>query len=261
MIVSGTYLDLVLLIFLAAVSYIELVKASKPEYKPFMRKIPAIEAITEGVGKSVEENKPVHYAMGASGGQLYSNLVSMTLTALAMLNYIAKLCARYGARLIVHMPYQSESIPLIEAITEEGYKHEGKPEMFKREDLRYYGTGALTWTQGVTASFAEEGVGLNLEIGIFYSDCPISLEMAKIMGGMNVGGTGRWIMVYAFAMMCDYVFLGEEIYTAGAIVSENALMLSGVIIEEWGKYFVFALTAIGLILLVFGANVASIFSM
>lgn len=261
MIRTGTYFDIIFLAVLVIASWYYMNKAIKGEELPRLRTIPAIAAITEGVGRSIEADKPVHYAMGASGGQLYSTLVSMTLTGLAFLRYIAKLCARLGARLIVHMPYQAESIPLIEATAREGYLEEGKPEMFRVEDLRYYGRGSLTWTQGVTSSFAQEGVGLNLSIGIFYSDCPISLEMAKIMGGMNVGGTGRWIMVYAFAMMCDYVFLGEEIYAAGAIVSENPLMMSGIIIEEVGKIFVFLLLAIGLLLAAVGVDVQALFSM
>jgi hypothetical protein len=255
---DGVWLDLTLLVILVVASYYYN-KKSLAGKLPSLRKIPAIDAITEGVGKSVEENKPVHYAMGASGGQLYTQLVSMTLVALAFLNYISKLCAKYEANLIVHMPYQAESIPMIEAMVRDGYKSEGKSEFFKTSMLRYYGYGALTWTQSVTHSYDEEGVGLNLSIGIFYSDCPISLEMAKIKGGLNVGGTGRWIMVYAFAMMCDYVFLGQEIYVAGAIVSGNPTLLSGVFTEEIGKYYSYILLAIGLILALFGVGVAKAF--
>jgi hypothetical protein len=39
-------------------------------------------------------------------------------------------------------------------------------------------------------------------------------------------------MVYAFAMMCDYVFLGEEIYAAAAQISEDPAMLSGILIKR-----------------------------
>ncbi len=260
-IVPGTSLSAVVLLVIAAASYYYFEKIKDPSYQPKLRDIPAINAIKEGVGKSLEENKPVHYQMGASGGQLYSTLVSMTLVALTFLRYISRLCAEMGAKLIVHMPYQAESIPLIEGTTLEGYKEAGKPEAFQRENLRYYGRGALTWTQGVTASFAQEGVGLNLAIGIFYSDCPISLEMAKYMNGLNVGGTGRWIMVYAFAMMCDYVFLGEEIYAAAAVVSQDKMMLVGMLIEEVGKFFVFLLLGLGLILSLVGMDVVSLLSM
>ena len=257
MIESGSYLDIGFLALMTIMTQYYLKKAVDGTL-PKLRTIPAIAAIEEGVGKSLEENKPVHYAMGASGGQLYSTLVSMTLTSFAFLKYIASLCARLGSRLIVHMPYQTESIPMIEGMVREGYMIEGKEDEFRLEDLRYYGRGALTWTQGVTASYAQEGVGLNLSIGIFYSDCPISLEMAKIMGGMNVGGTGRWIMVYAFAMMCDYVFLGEEIYAAAAIVSQNPTMLSGIFVEEMGKFFSIGMTILGVILALAGLNIAPI---
>jgi len=261
MIKTGTYLDLLLFLVMVATTYYYFSKTKDPEWKPFIRHIPALDAIKEGVGKSVEENKPVHFAMGASGGQLYSTLVSMTLTALAFLRYLAIMCAEYGARLIVHMPYQTESIPIIEGTVREAYAFAGKPELYRREDLRYYGYGSLTWTQGVTASYAEEDVGLNLSVGIFYSDCPISLEMAHIMGGMNIGGTGRWIMVYAFAMMCDYVFLGEEIYAAAAQISKDPIMLTGILIEEVGKFFTYIMLFLGLVLNAVGVNVDVLFSL
>lgn len=256
---TGAVWDLILLLVLSATSYYYMNKALKGEELPKIRTLAAIEAMEEGVGRSVEADKPVHFAMGASGGQLYSTLVSMTLTGLAMANYVARLCAKLNARLIVHMPGQAESIPAVEGQVREGYLREGKPEMFIREDMRYYGRQASSWTQGVTASYAEEGVGVNISVGIFYSDCPISLELAKFHGGMNIGGTGRWIMAYAFAMMCDYVLLGEEIYAGAAQVSENPLMLSGIAIEEIGKLFVYGMIALGLVLSVLGVSAATTF--
>jgi hypothetical protein len=78
-------MDMLLLLVMTAASYYYYEKTKDPNWKPFLRDIPALGAITEGVGKSVEENKPVHYAMGASGGQLYSRLFSMTRGARAFL--------------------------------------------------------------------------------------------------------------------------------------------------------------------------------
>ncbi len=69
---DGTLQPLILLAVLVAATYVYNKKAYAGEGKADqLREIPAIAAITEGVGKSVGENKPGHYAMGASGGQLY----------------------------------------------------------------------------------------------------------------------------------------------------------------------------------------------
>jgi hypothetical protein len=68
-------------------------------------------------------------------------------------------------------------------------------------------------------------------------------------------------MVYAFAMMCDYVFLGEEIYAAAAQISEDPAMLSGILIEEVGKFFVYILLIIGTLLAAVGLDVASLLSL
>jgi hypothetical protein len=68
-------------------------------------------------------------------------------------------------------------------------------------------------------------------------------------------------MVYAFAMMCDYVFLGEEIYAAAAQVSKDPLMLSGILIEEIGKYFVYLMLGLGLLAGLVGLNVGALLSL
>ncbi len=59
-------------------------------------------------------------------------------------------------------------------------------------------------------------------------------------------------------MMCDYVFLGEEIYAAAAIVSQNPTMLSGIFVEELGKFFSIAMSIVGVLLALVGLNIAPI---
>lgn len=260
MIRSGTYWDLILLIVMSIATYYYMRRAGRGEKLPTIREIPAVEAIYEGVGRSIELNKPVHFAMGASGGQLYSSLVSMTLAALMLLRHTAMCCARLGARLIVHVPGQTESIPLVEGIVRDAYLEEGKPELFRREDLRYYGYSSTSFTQAISDSYASEGVGLNVCVGIWYTDCVMPLGAAAHYGAMNVGGTARWIMAYAFAMMTDYLFLASELYAAGAKVSGNPYMIASVASEDIGKYFTILIIIIGVILMTLGVNMASIFA-
>ncbi len=251
---------MLLLLMIAAVYYY-MDKALKGETLPRIRTIPAVDAIYEGVGRSIEMERPVHFAMGASGGQLHTSLVSMTLAALMILRHTVKLCARLGSRLIIHIPGQTEAIPLVEGIARDAYLEEGKPEMLRREDLRYHGYSSTSFTQAVAGSYARDGVGLNVMVGIWYTDCVMPLESSKIYGGLNVGGTARWIMAYAFAMMTDYLLLGEELYAAGAAVSDNPVMVSGIASEEIGKYFSLVVLFVGLVLMALGLDVASILAM
>lgn len=261
MVKSGTIWDFILLLLMIAAVYFYMDKALKGKELPRIRTIPAVDAIYEGVGRSIEMERPVHFSMGASGGALHTSLVSMTLAALMILRHTVKLCARLGSRLIIHIPGQTEAIPLVEGIARDAYIEEGKPEMFMREDLRYHGYSSTSFTQAVAGSYARDGVGLNVMVGIWYTDCVMPLESSKIYGGLNVGGTARWIMAYAFAMMTDYLLLGEELYAAGAAVSDNPVMVSGIASEEIGKYFSLVILVVGLILMALGVDVASILAM
>jgi len=260
--VEGTYFDATLLLILLGSSLYYMNKASRGEQLPNIRMIPAVAAIEEGVGRSLELDKPVHFGMSGTGGRLYDAQAANNVAAFMILLYVAKLSARYGAKLIVHMPGYTESIAVIQGLVRQAYFEEGVPETLdSNADLRYYGRTTTTLSQSIAISYARDGVGLNVLVGKWSSDCVAPLESSIREDGFNVGGTGTWIMTYAFAMMSDYFLLGQELFAASAKVSGNEYMISSVISEDIGKAFIIAIMVVGLILSAVGVDVASLFAM
>ena len=102
--VEGTLLDALLLLVMLGSSLFYMNKASGGEKIPEIRQIPAVAAIEEGVGRSLELDKPIHFGMSGTGGRLYDAQAANNVAAFMLLLYVAKLSARYGAKLIVHMP-------------------------------------------------------------------------------------------------------------------------------------------------------------
>jgi len=66
--------------------------------------------------------------------------------------------------------------------------------------------------------------------------------------------------MYIFALTCDYIFIGEEIYAAGAKVTDNPYMIASIAAEENLKYIFLAILIVGLLLSVVGVNIPAIFS-
>lgn len=258
----GRIWDLLVFITFMALTLYYLDRASKGKSLPKIRTIAALEAIREGVGRGVEMRKPVHYSFGPSGAVVSGADVSQTVASIGILQYTAGLCAQLGARLIFHLPSQPYAIPLLEGAVDEAYLKEGKTEAFdKARDLRFYGTGSMVFASAMASSFMTDGVAINVMVGRQYTTIYPALESAKIQGAINIGGTARWTAMYIFALTCDYVFMGEEIYAAGAKVTDNPYMIASIVAEENLKYIFVGILVIGLILSFAGFDIAAIFKL
>ena len=242
------WMEFVWYIIMFGTVYYYLKKVERNEKLPELRTIPATLAIEEGVGRALEMGKPVHYSLGSDGAPIMSSSVGTTIAALAVLKYTTRLSAKYGTRMIMHLPSQGEAIPMIEGVIREGYIEAGKPDAFQRGDMHYYGYLTAAFSPGVYTSFVREGVGLFMHAGsVITYEFPI-LEAAKINNAIVIGGTPRWTATYIFAMACDHMFLGEELLAAGAALSENKYLTSSIVSEELWKYIAVLLLVGGLIL-------------
>ena len=252
---TGRLADLLLfaLIMAAILYYLDRVNKGKP--LPMLRSIAAIDAIREGVGRAVEIRKPVHWSFGSGGVTITGERTGETLANLGVLGYTAGLCADLGARFIFHLPAVPAAIPLLEGTVLEAYAKAGKlEELDKGRDFRYYGGGMMVYCAAMTASFMNEGVAMKIMMGPQPTCQYVTLESAKLQGAIVIGGTARWTAMYSFVLTCDYLFIGEECYAAGAKVTGNPFMISSMASEEIGKYFVMALLFVGLLLKLIGID-------
>jgi len=244
---TGRIFDLLLFAILAITTYIYIKRAEEGKKLPPIRKIPAVDAIEEGIGRAVEKGGMVHFASGGSGGRLSSQYLGMVIASLNCLGHVAKLCARMEVPLVVSAPSRPEALPLIEGIVRDSYRAENKLENFSRDMIRFYGRDTGAYAQGISGVLVRENCACNINIGAWHTDCLLVLATAHDIGAMNIGGTGRWIMMYAFAMLADYCMIAEEIYAAGALVSGDRGVISGLAAEDIGKFFALAVVVLGLI--------------
>jgi len=212
-----------------------------PVFRPFV----AIDSLPEIVGRCVEMGRPVLLTPGAYGAEL--NRPGPVVASLPFMNYVARQCAKYGARMITCVAYADTYAAAVPAI-ESGYIAEGKSELYVPEDIIYYGSleGYLI---GTPAEIAAENVGALIQTGSPASAGVYINEMAVKVGAMAsclAANTGASIVFYS--LCSDYLTIGEEYYAASAAIAGDRTQLGSIVGTDLLKIALLLIGLIGIIL-------------
>ncbi len=206
----------------------------------FLRRIPGLEAIDEAVGRATEMGRPMLFSLGLEG------LSVVTFAGLAVLGYVARLAARYGARLLVPI-CQPEVLPVAREVVREAFQAEGRLDAFNPEDIRYLTSDQFGYASGVVGMMHREKVASNFFFGGFAAESLILAETGHHVGAMQVAGTPDMYQIPFFIAACDYTVIGEEFYAASAYLSREPVMLGSVVGQDWGKGVLFSLIVLGIL--------------
>lgn len=238
---SGRMLDLVTLIVIWVVSIILI----KSEREIWIRRLPALDFIDESVGRAAEMGKPVvvqGFGSGTSG--LQSSIAPMIMAGLAVLGYVARICARHGTQIIA--PMRSESvIPVADEVLRTSYRMEGKLQEYEanKEEM-------LPWarTQAALVAIGQRyRPATNIMIGAFWHESVQIAETYGRVGAVQIGGTGRLYQIPFFAAVCDMVLIGEEIYAVGSYLNPTREMLASIQMSDIAKLVAMIFIIIGTI--------------
>jgi hypothetical protein len=239
---------LILLILLVA-GYVFMEQARLGRSFP-VRKIPAFDAIEEAIARSVEMGRPVHTTFGF--GSISSSMAPQYVAGLGVLAHVARLCGKYGARLIATLGVP-EVIATTEEIVREGYYSAGRPELFDPAyNVRYLTDQQFAYASAVQATIVRENVGANIVVGPFYAESLIFMEAGNMVGAFQIAGTARETQIPFFVLVADYSFIGEEIFAAGALASGDKETLASIRAQDIGKFISIILIVLGVIMLLGG---------
>jgi hypothetical protein len=216
---------------------------------PKIRRIAAVDAIRDAVGRAVEMGRPVCFTAG--GNAKMPDLETPTLIAsVSLLRYVARLCAEYNAPLIVPV-LAPETIPLLDEAIRESYLSVGKPEAYDPiNTIRYLTTEPMAYSTGYMDIVTTEKPGANMMIGALAGQEPIIAgEAGARVGAIQIGGSSRTASVGSVAVMMDYFMVGEEVFAAGAYVSADPTATSSLFATDFTRVLVVALTILGAVLL------------
>ncbi|MFH0848268.1 MAG: DUF6754 domain-containing protein [archaeon] len=250
MLVSGRIFALAMLVglWMFMIGCMEMAKRKLPSF----RKLAGLDALPEMVGRAAETNKPVHFTTGL--GELTGTVAPQLVAGLAVLGYVSELCAKYGVR-IVYSVYQAQVMPIATELMREAYIRAGKADAFKAEDqIRYLSGEQFAYATAVQGFAERERPAANIMIGPFYAESMMFSETFFRIGAIQLAGTARGYQIPFFAVICDYLLIGEEIYAAGAYLSKDP-MQSGIIQgQDIGKLVAWVLMFVGVLATAAGSS-------
>lgn len=221
----------------------------------FLRKIAAIEAIDEVVGRCAEMGRPVHTTLG-SRAQLVSEHASAFISGLSIMNYVARLVARYNGRIIATVN-RAEGMPLQEDTIKSAYAAEGKLDQLDlRRSVIYCGENKNSFYATASGLIVREQCAGNVMVGPFgASESTYILSAAANMGAIQIGGSNRLNVLPLHAAICDYLVIAEELYAAGAYLTREDQQVASLAATDLIKYVALAYTVLGIILFQLGVPI------
>jgi hypothetical protein len=181
--------------------------------KPFVRRIPGVDAIEEAIGRATEMGRPVLYIPGI---QDIDDI--QTVAGLVILESVARLTARYETPITVPVSYP---IPftIAEEMVKGGYLHAGRPDQYDPKSVRFVSPEQFAYVASVTGIMMRDRPAAHIFMGSFYAESLLLAETGFATGAIQVAGTANVHQLPFFVVACDYTLIGEELYAAGAYLS------------------------------------------
>ncbi len=243
-------LGLIILVGLSCVMYWRMTVARTGKL-PWIRPIPGLDALAEAVGRATELGRPVHYSTGL--GALDNEYGPQTLAGLGVLQYVSKLCAEYGTRLICTV-----ANPVVFALSQEmvkaGLSQAGRPDAYSEDMVRFLSSEQWAYAAGAMGTMHREKTAANIMIGAFYGETLLMAEAGLQTGAIQVGSTARMYQLPYMVIVCDYVLIGEEMFAASAYVSRDPDKLGSIEGQDVGKVVTALAVALGSIAATLGSK-------
>jgi hypothetical protein len=216
-----------------------------------IRRLPGLSNIDEAVGRTVEMGRPAVFGCGIFG------LDSVpTLAALALMQYVAGLCAKLGTRLIVPICVENV-LPAAQSICEEAWKAQGREDQYDEDDVLFLPGGQLYYAIASLGIMQRENVAAGFYFGHWEAESIMFGETGQALGAIQIAGTEQLFQIPFFIATCDYVLIAEEFYAASAYLSGDPVMVGSIAGQDVAKV---VFTAI-VVLLALSATVAAVAGM
>jgi hypothetical protein len=214
--------------------------------KPFVRRIPGIDAIEEAIGRATEMGRPVLYVPGVQ------DIEDMqTVQALIILESVAKTTARYETPIRVPVSYP---IPftIAQEMVKSGYLHAGRPEQYDPDSVQFVSPEQFAYVAAVTGVMMREKPAAHIFLGAFFAESLLLAEAGHATGAIQVAGTANADQLPFFVVACDYTLIGEELFAASAYLSGEPKLVGSLKGADLMKIAVILLVVVGCVLETFG---------
>ena len=250
--ISGRIFGLICLIIItAAVSYY--IKQAQAGNVPKLRRIPGVEAIDEAIGRAVEMGRPVFCSHGIADLQA-ATTGPQTIAGLSVLQYVAKKSIQLGADLTVPVR-RPEVWPIAADIVETEFKLAGRGDEFNPDKIAFLSSNQFSFSSSYMGMMMRDKPAANIMVGAYWAESLQLAETGARIGAMQIAGTAQTSQIPFFLVTTDYCLIGEEVYSVGAYLSEDKLLIGSLAGQDVGRILAVVLGLLGAIVTAMGSNV------
>jgi hypothetical protein len=214
-----------------------------------LRRMAAVEALEEAVGRSAETGRPIHVTAGTGG--LSGAGARATVAGIAFVDRATRLAAKYDTELMV-TACQPEVYAACQQTVQQAFFAEGKGDMYRDDHVRFLSPTALAYTAGAIGLISREKAAANVIVGYFGGEALLLAEAGAKVGAIQIGGTDNTKQLPFFVAVCDYTLIGEEMFAAGAYLSGDVALTGCLRGQDIGRTLVLGLLVAGVVLRTMG---------
>lgn len=237
----------VFLVITLATAYFYINKALTSDWLPFMRRLPAVDAMEEAVGRATEMDRPILVSPAACGTIRDGASGPVILAGVTVINYVARMTANTGAKLLATV-HESPLIPIVEDAIESAYRIEGHFDEWDPENVRFLGGTQQSYITGQLGLIAREKPASQIAIGYFCVSLITIAEAGSLAGLLQIGGTTNTYQFPYLVSSFDYWLIGEDCFAVGAFLSKEPIQASTIYGQDMIKYLIIAMIALGSVL-------------
>ena len=195
----------------------------------FIREIAGLSAVEDAVGRAAEMGRPVSFVPGLGAVSDPATVASMSF-----LSNVAHRCARLRAR--VYVPnYSALTFPVARTVVKDAFVRAGREAAYNPDDVAYFTSRQMTYTMAVIGLLTRQRPAASFLVGHFYSESLILAETGASIGAIQIGACDAVSQLPFFITTCDHTLIGEELFAAGALLSEDPLARSTIATHDWFK--------------------------
>lgn len=197
----------------------------------FIRRIPGIDAVDQAIGRTVELGRPMIFTSGLI------SVNPLLYACLGVLKYVARRAAVFGARLFVPCS-DPEVMVLCDMTVQNSYRAENRFSKYDPSSVRFLSSEQFAYASGYMGMVHREQVGSAFLFGTFAAESLILAEAGQQVGAMQVAATTSNEQIPFFITSCDYTVIGEELYAAGAYLSDDPVQRGSLRGQDIAKFFI-----------------------
>jgi len=235
-------LAMLVALLIVSASVLIFISMARSGKKLYIRPIAGLQAVDEAVGRATEMGRPVLYIPG-----IMDMDDVQTIAGVAILGRVARKTAEYETPLSVPVS-RSVVMSAAQETVKEAYWDMGKPEAYHPDMVRYITDDQFGFAAGVDGIMLREKPATIFFQGAFYAESLILAETGHSIGAVQIAGTAMTSQLPFFVTACDYTLIGEELFAAGAYLTEDPRLIGSLKGQDVAKGLAIAFIIVGAIL-------------